>query len=77
MLPTESRRQWIGKVAVAMALTLVLGFGLPLLLFYVAPSSPYMRLVLQSTSFPLLLCVVALYLSSAASSGMRAMMALV
>jgi ABC-type transport system involved in multi-copper enzyme maturation permease subunit len=76
LLPVPRWQQWSTKVGVTMALTVLLGVGLPLLLMRVSPSPDDKTLAVQMPLLTVALIVsvtVSLYVSSVSASGVRAL----
>lgn len=78
LLPISSRQQWFIKAAVAIGLALLLGIGPVALLVSLGESSRFVRQLLPPPHIAVLLIVIVtacgLYVSSLASSGVRALM---
>ena len=81
LLPVPVSRQWLAKVAVVLAFTLVAGIGLPYVLMTVAPASgiasPRPAMLLDRPFLPGLVAIASagLYVSSLSTSGVRAVVA--
>jgi hypothetical protein len=80
LLPVSAARQWMVKAGTAIGLTLLLGFGLPLVLIATLPlvQRPYhLAQLVQPRQAVILVAFTAgsLYVSSLCSSGLRALLA--
>jgi hypothetical protein len=74
LLPVAMWKQWAVKAGMALGLAVVLGVGLPALLIAFNPSTSDVRLNIGSVALVIMVATVGLYVSSASTSGVRALL---